>query len=49
MTLEEKITKVEVINKTILELKQMPKTQINKTRIQKLQQEIDKIIESMDL
>jgi Asp-tRNA(Asn)/Glu-tRNA(Gln) amidotransferase C subunit len=49
MTLEEKIAKVEVINKTILELKQMSKTQINKTRIQKLQQEIDKIIESMDL
>jgi hypothetical protein len=30
MTLEEKIAKVEVINKTILELKQMPKTQLIK-------------------
>lgn len=44
MNLEEKMAKVDVINKTILELKQLPQTPKNKLRIQKLQQEIDKII-----
>lgn len=44
MNLEEKMAKVDVINKTILELKQLPQTSKHKLRIQKLQQEIDKII-----
>lgn len=44
MNLDEKIAKVDAINKTILELKQSPPTPTNKLRIQKLQQEIDKIM-----
>lgn len=44
MNLDEKIFKIDAINKTILELKQSPPTQQSKVRIQKLQQEIDKIL-----
>ena len=44
MNLEEKMAKVDAINKTILEVKQLPQTSKNKLRIQKLQQEIDKIV-----
>lgn len=44
MTFEEKTSKIDVISKTILELKQQPCTQKTKMRIQKLQQEINKII-----
>lgn len=44
MNIDEKIAKVDAINKTILELKQSPSTSTNKLRIQKLQQEIDKIM-----
>lgn len=46
MTLEEKLSKVDVLSKTILELKSQQPTSKTKLHIQKLQQEIDKIINS---
>ena len=43
MNLQEKISKIRTINSTIIELKSEPQTQKIKLRIQKLQQEVDKI------
>lgn len=43
MNLQEKISKITAINSTIIELKKEPQTPKTKLRIQKLQQEIDKI------
>jgi len=43
MEFQEKLNKIEVISKTILELKSSIKTPLTKLRIQKLQQELDKI------
>lgn len=43
MNLQEKLSKIKVISKTIIELKASPQTKLTKLRIQKLQQEMDKI------
>lgn len=45
MNFDEKIAKVDGISKMILELKQLPQSTSTKKTIQKLQQQIDEIME----